>query len=117
MDLNTDQVYIHLVDWGYSTIVHSNQIRPLPQQLTKLECQAIQIKMVDIAPYNKENMWHKRSNKLLDSYYNFQSVLKMVVQEISPQLEVALFDISGSVDLCLNTMMVENHLADCTGQM
>lgn len=41
----------------------------------------------------------------------------MVVQETEPELEVALFDIQGNVDMCLNAMMVENNLADSTGPM
>ncbi|KAF7268803.1 hypothetical protein GWI33_018152 [Rhynchophorus ferrugineus] len=116
-DLTMDQVCVYLVDWGCSVIVRSDQLRPLPQQLTKLECLAVSVKMAHIAPYNKENTWHESSNKLLQLYYNSQTPLKMVVHELSPQLSVALFDISDSVDLCVNSMMVENNLADSTGNI
>ncbi|XP_030759093.1 RING finger protein 17 isoform X2 [Sitophilus oryzae] len=114
-DLLNDKVYVQLVDWGVSVVVGSAQIKPLPQNLTRLECQAVLIKLTDIAPYNKQTTWSPVANRVLETYYRSQEVLKMIVHYVTPEFEVALFDITRNVDVCLNAMMVENNLADSTG--
>lgn len=41
----------------------------------------------------------------------------MMVHDIEREIEVALFDCSKNVDVCINALMVENNYADSTGPM
>lgn len=41
----------------------------------------------------------------------------MIVQDVKPDIEVALFSMSSNADVCLNAVMVEHNLANSTGQL
>ncbi|XP_060527400.1 RING finger protein 17 [Cylas formicarius] len=115
IDCNGNQAHVNLLDWGLTVIVSMANIRPLQEAFTKLECQAVVVKMAHIQPFNKQPTWSSNASLFLQAYLRSQDILKMVVHETENGVEVALFDMSGQVDLCLNTMMVENSLADSTG--
>ncbi|XP_066261976.1 RING finger protein 17 [Euwallacea similis] len=113
--MNSDKVHVLLVDWGLNVVVPIQNIKPIEECFTKLESQAIFVKLVHIAPYNKQAVWPTISTNFLHVYKKSQDTLKMVIQETDPELEVSLFDISGNVDVCINALMVENNLADSIG--
>ncbi|XP_050294112.1 uncharacterized protein LOC126734498 isoform X2 [Anthonomus grandis grandis] len=115
IDMTSNKVHVLLVDWGLNVVVPSNSIRTLDVDFTKLESQAVVVKMTHIAPFDKEASWSSAANDFLLSYFKSQDVLKMVVHETEPEVEVALFETSRNVDVCLNAMMVEYNLADSTG--
>ncbi|XP_066147479.1 RING finger protein 17 [Euwallacea fornicatus] len=115
--MNSEKVHVLLVDWGLNVMVPTQSIKPIEECFTKLESQAIFVKLAHIAPYNKQAIWPTVSTDFLHVYKKSQDTLKMVIQETDPELEVFLFDINGNVDVCINALMVESNLADSIGPL
>uniref|UniRef100_A0AAR5PJI1 RING finger protein 17 n=1 Tax=Dendroctonus ponderosae TaxID=77166 RepID=A0AAR5PJI1_DENPD len=117
VDINLDTVHVLLVDWGINVIVSTNKIKPLQKHLTKVESQAVLVKLAHIAPSNNQSVWPAKAANFLHTYQRSQEVLKMIVQDVKPDIEVALFSMNTNADICLNAAMVEHNLANSTGQI
>ena len=78
--------------------------------------QAILVKLAHVEPYQREHVWSQKAIQYLQRNFKTQDVLKMVVNNVEP-LEVALFETSDSVDICINAQLVQENLADSTGKM
>ncbi|KAL1509362.1 hypothetical protein ABEB36_004116 [Hypothenemus hampei] len=115
VDAASNKVLVLLVDWGQNVVVSSNDVYSLEESFIKLETQAILVKLTHVLPYDKKPIWSPASINFLQSYQRSHQVLKMVVHLTEPELEVALFDSNGTVDVCINAVMVENNLADSIG--
>lgn len=75
------------------------------------------VKLAHIAPYGQKSVWSRVSSDFLQLFFKNRDVLKMMVHDIEREIEVALFDCSKNVDVCINALMVENNYADSTGPM
>ncbi|CAH1134389.1 unnamed protein product [Ceutorhynchus assimilis] len=116
VDLKTNKVQAMLVDWGLNVFVPTSKIRPLIETFTKLETQVVLLKLYHIVPYNKQMNWSSQmATNFLQFYQTRQEELKMIVYEHHPKIEVALFEITGNVDICINTKLVDNNFADSVG--
>lgn len=126
-----------LVDWGLNVVVSTNDVRPMQESFAKIESQvkqnyisnyitrcfikrcfqAVLVKLAHIAPYGQKSVWSRVSSDFLQLFFKNRDVLKMMVHDTEREIEVALFDCSKNVDVCINALMVENNYADSTGPM
>ncbi|CAH0559264.1 unnamed protein product [Brassicogethes aeneus] len=111
-----DRVDVFLVDWGIKTCVPTEDVKLLTESFTRLECQAIKVKLAHIEPYNMENDWSQSAIIFLEKFAIQKNQLKMTVNAVNP-LEVVLFEENGAVDYCLNAQLVAERLAESTGKL
>ncbi|CAH1119195.1 unnamed protein product [Phaedon cochleariae] len=114
VDMNTEKAHVLLIDWGHNVLVSWANIRVIMESFTKLESQAIMVKLAHIEPFGRANVWPETASLFLQKYFRMKDVLKMIVHSVEP-LEVALFEVLSNVDICINAQLVVENLADCTG--
>ncbi|XP_074033525.1 RING finger protein 17 isoform X2 [Leptinotarsa decemlineata] len=113
-DMNTETVHVMLVDWGLNAVVSWNSVRLLSESFTKLESQAVLVKMVHVEPSEVGQPWSESAKVFLQKFFRMQDVLKMVVHNVDP-LEVALFECLGNVDICINAQLVAENYGRSSG--
>ncbi|RZC35876.1 RING finger protein 17 [Asbolus verrucosus] len=118
MDVNiaSQNVDVYFVDWGGSATVPWSNIRLLTEQFTKVECQAIIVKLTDIQQTSVDEPWPQEAIDFLQEQVLIESRFKMVVNSVNP-FEVALFQIRPSADICINSLLVERNFAISTGNI
>lgn len=67
-------------------------------------------------PYQSAKAWSEGATFFLQKNFRTQDTLKMTVHNVDP-LEVALFEMLGSVNICINAQLVQEKYADSTGKM
>nr|XP_023027406.1 RING finger protein 17-like [Leptinotarsa decemlineata] len=113
-DMNTETVHVMLVDWGLNAVVSWSSVRLLSESFTKLESQAVLVKMVHVEPSEVGQPWSESAKVFLQKFFRMQDVLKMVVHNVDP-LEVALFECLGNVDICINAQLVAENYGRSSG--
>ncbi|XP_056637361.1 uncharacterized protein LOC130445637 [Diorhabda sublineata] len=114
IDVTTEKCHVLLIDWGLNVTVDWSNIRMMQEDFTRLESQAILVKLAHVEPI--DTTWVDTATIFIQKYFRSQEIMKMIVHEIDP-LEIALFEIVGDVDICINTQLVLEHFAVSTGKI
>lgn len=115
-DINSGHLSVYCIDWGINVTVSLDNIKMLTEEFTKLESQAVFVKLVHVEPYKNTLVWSEQSVQFLQRYFRTQEVLKMVVH-IPESMEVALFEKGNATDFCINAMLVHKQLAESNGKV
>ncbi|KAJ8921526.1 hypothetical protein NQ315_003144, partial [Exocentrus adspersus] len=116
VDMLQTRAHVLLVDWGTTVVVPWASMRVLKDSFTRLESQAILIKLAHVEPYQGGDAWTESATLYLEKNFRIQEPLLMTVYSVDP-LEVALFEMENCVNLCINAQLVHEKLADSTGKI
>ncbi|CAG9856328.1 unnamed protein product [Phyllotreta striolata] len=115
VDFTNETCCVLLVDWSLNVNVSWSSIKRIQEEFVKFESQAILVKLADIEPLEND-IWCESAINYFQKYYEDRKTLKMIVSNTEP-LEVALFDVIGDADICLNALLVEEKFVRSTGKM
>lgn len=110
-------VSVYLVDHGSTVTVPWADLRRLQPGFLTLECQAILVKLADVAPLNKEAGWDVTASQFLENFGKNQQTLRMVVYKTTVPATVVLFESFPAMDFCINAGLVGSGLALSTGKL
>ncbi|XP_018575027.1 RING finger protein 17 isoform X2 [Anoplophora glabripennis] len=116
VDIINGKAHVLLVDWGNTVIVPWSSLRLLTDHFTRLESQAVLVKLAHLEPYQGAKAWSENATSFIQKNFRTQDTLKMIVHRVDP-LEVALFEIEGCVNICVNAQLVQEKYADSTGKI
>ncbi|VEN52474.1 unnamed protein product [Callosobruchus maculatus] len=116
VNLNNGTATVKFIDWGNNVVVSWNNIRMLADQFCRLESQAILVRLAHIEPCEGSLVWSDKAAAFLQKHFSTQEPLKMKVINTDP-LEVALFQMKDTVDICINAQLVAEKLAVSTGKV
>ncbi|KAK4882908.1 hypothetical protein RN001_006227 [Aquatica leii] len=108
-------VTVFLEDYGKTVTVDYTKIRKLPDRFRNLDCQAIHIKLAHVKP--KLRTWDAKATEFLHQFVQLKKVLRLVVVNVEKVPIVALYECYGTMDICLNSALVEEGLAVSTGDI
>ncbi|XP_018327657.1 uncharacterized protein LOC108738643 isoform X2 [Agrilus planipennis] len=104
-------VIVYLVDYGATINVNVTAVRRLLENFLPMECQAIKTKLAHIHVMHLEQCMN-----ILQKYIMSETKLKMVVKN-PEEIEVLLFEVFPTYDLCINALLVQEGAAISTGHL
>lgn len=116
------KVDVTLIDYGRTINVDYKSLRTLPNQFSVLECQAVHIRLADIAPPS-DDVWPEASMEFLRTFVKnpgYHMEVALTAERTSTQQKchtVALFECLHLVHYCINAQLVEAGLAKSTGKL
>ncbi|KAF5273087.1 hypothetical protein FQR65_LT04829 [Abscondita terminalis] len=108
-------VTVYLEDYGNVENVDYTKIRKLPDRFRNLECQAIHVKLADVKPV--DDVWDVKATEYLRQFIQNKKVLRLLIANSGTVPSVALYEGFGTVEMCVNTALVDEGMAVSTGHI